>query len=69
MQQERGGFMICERCPRKIHLLQFYDPVTECSVTLCQRCFKWFANGRRKGGLPIPNARKLWHTTMEKITV
>lgn len=62
--------MNCERCGRARCLVRFYDPITDGAVTLCERCFAWFANGRRKGGLPVPNAKRITcDTTMEKITV
>lgn len=51
----------CERCGRALNLLRFYDSITDGTVFLCNGCFLWFANGRRKGGLPVPNARKVQH--------
>lgn len=51
--------MSCERCCRRTQLLSFYDDLTDLDLTLCDGCFRWFANGRRKGGLPVPNARRL----------
>lgn len=60
----------CELCGLVLHLVKFYDPVSECSLVLCDKHFDWFANGRRKGGLYVPNARRLTcDTTMEKTTV
>lgn len=49
----------CDRCPSQRRLHRLYDDVTDCTLTLCDWCFGWFANGRRKGGLPVPNARKV----------
>ncbi len=51
----------CELCGLVLRLVSFYDPVTDCSLVLCQKHFDWFANGRRKGGLYVPNARKVQH--------
>ena len=51
--------MTCERCEKFKRLVRFYDEITEGTVTLCEACFKWFANGRRKGGLPVPNTRRV----------
>lgn len=53
--------MTCERCDRARGMVRFFDELTDGTVTLCDRCFAWFANGRRKGGLPVPNARKVQH--------
>lgn len=51
--------MKCERCPIKKNLMRFYDELNGGSCSLCQHCFRWFAMGRRKGGLPVPNAKCL----------
>ena len=53
--------MTCERCSKFQRLVRFYDEITEGTVVLCDACFKWFANGRRKGGLPVPNTRRIDH--------
>lgn len=52
--------MKCERCEKQHNLLRFFDEVTDSGVTLCRKCFDWFANGRRKGGLPVPNTRPVY---------
>ena len=51
--------MICERCPTTKNLLRFYDELNGGACVFCQKCFRWFANGRRKGGLPVPNAKEV----------
>lgn len=51
--------MTCERCEKFKRLVRFYDPITEATVVLCAACFQWFANGRRKGGLYVPNTRRI----------
>lgn len=51
--------MTCERCSTKRNLLRFYDELNGGACIFCDKCFRWFANGRRKGGLAVPNARRL----------
>jgi hypothetical protein len=53
----------CERCEKFRRLVRFYDDVTDLTVALCDPCFAWFANGRRKGGLPVPNTRRVERDT------
>lgn len=57
--------LTCERCPITKNLLRFYDELNGGSCSLCAKCFRWFANGRRKGGLPVPNAKQVNYAAHE----
>lgn len=59
----------CELCGLVLRLVKFYDPVSECSLVLCEKHFAWFANGRRKGGLYVPNARRIDHETVTQKSI
>lgn len=60
--------MKCERCPIKRNLHRFYDELNGGACSLCEKCFRWFANGRRKGGLPVPNTRR-WNDATQPLRV